>query len=115
MHHGALRLIDVTESSELRPTARCRRSPPGHKPLKTVASKRARKTTVSDLLANRWQTALGALRARNRPGPTPGLTCWLGWSPRRNRTGDPILTMNLALTAVRTSISAGRRRPWTAE
>jgi hypothetical protein len=27
------------------------------------------------------------------------------WSPRRNRTGDPILTMNLALTAVRTGVS----------
>jgi hypothetical protein len=32
-------------------------------------------------------------------------------APRRNRTGDPILTMNLALTAVRTSIPAGRWRP----
>jgi hypothetical protein len=37
----------------------------------------------------------------------------LRWSarcgaPRRNRTGDPILTMNLALTAVRTSVCAGR-------
>jgi hypothetical protein len=26
----------------------------------------------------------------NRPGVRPGLGCWLGWSPRRNRTGDPI-------------------------
>jgi hypothetical protein len=40
----------------------------------------------------------------------PVLLVW-GGAPRRNRTGDPILTMNLALTAVRTSISAGRRRP----
>jgi hypothetical protein len=32
-------------------------------------------------------------------------------APRRNRTGDPILTMNLALTAVRTPVSAGGWRP----
>jgi hypothetical protein len=32
-------------------------------------------------------------------------------APRRNRTGDPILTVNLAATAVRTSVSAGRWRP----
>jgi hypothetical protein len=33
------------------------------------------------------------------------------WSPRRNRTGDPIVTMNLAPTAVRTSVCAGRGNP----
>jgi hypothetical protein len=32
-------------------------------------------------------------------------------APRRDRTGEPILTMNLALTAVRTSVSPGRSRP----
>jgi hypothetical protein len=35
--------------------------------------------------------------------------------PRRNRTADPILTMDLAVTAVRTSVSAGRWRPWDAK
>jgi hypothetical protein len=36
--------------------------------------------------------------------------CWSEpmWSPRRNRTGDPIPTMNLALTAVQPSVLAGR-------
>jgi hypothetical protein len=34
---------------------------------------------------------------------------------RRNGTGDPILTMNLALTAVRTGISASGARPWIAK
>jgi hypothetical protein len=38
------------------------------------------------------------------------LLVWCG-APRRNRTGDPILTINLALTAVPTSVCAGRRRP----
>jgi hypothetical protein len=32
-------------------------------------------------------------------------------APRRNRTGDPILTMNLAVTAVRTAISPAHARP----
>jgi hypothetical protein len=34
-----------------------------------------------------------------------------GGAPRRNRTGDPILTMDLALTAVRTAVRAGHPRP----
>ena len=37
----------------------------------------------------------------------PGLLVWCG-APRRNRTADPILTMDLAVTAVHTSVSAGR-------
>jgi hypothetical protein len=67
-------------------------------------------------LANLWQMAVAG------PPGTRQAGCWtrpelsvLWWSPRRNRTGDPILTMNLALTAVRTRISAGRRRPSTAK
>src|SRR5215203_5794444 len=35
----------------------------------------------------------------------------LGGAPRRNRTGDPILTMEPPGTAVRTAIFAGRARP----
>ena len=35
----------------------------------------------------------------------------LVWSPRRNRTGDPILTMEPPGTAVRTAVSAGHARP----
>jgi hypothetical protein len=35
-------------------------------------------------------------------------------APRRNRTGDPIPTMNRAPTAVRSSVSAGRWQPSTA-
>ena len=38
-----------------------------------------------------------------------------GGAPRRNRTGDPILTMNRAPTAVRSSVSAGRWQPSTAK
>jgi hypothetical protein len=33
------------------------------------------------------------------------------WSPRRNRTGDPILTMNLAPTVMLSGVFAGRRYP----
>ena|SRR5215211_6549659 len=38
---------------------------------------------------------------------------WLGpiWSPRRNRTGDPILTMEPPGTAVRNTVSPGDARP----
>jgi len=34
------------------------------------------------------------------------------WSPRRNRTGDPILTMEPPGTAVRTAVSPGHARPY---
>ena len=50
-------------------------------------------------LVIRWQIAgkgrFGALRAWKRPGtgPRPELLVWCG-APRRNRTGDPILTMD---------------------
>jgi hypothetical protein len=36
-------------------------------------------------------------------------------APRRNRTGDPILTMDLAVTAMLTGVSADRWRPWDAK
>src|SRR5919106_1826540 len=58
MHQGALALIDVEEEQRLSPTARSQRSQPNRKPLKKVAPERAPATTVSDLLANRWQTAV---------------------------------------------------------
>jgi len=41
----------------------------------------------------------------------PAWPAGLGWSPRRNRTGDPILTMEPPGTAVRTAVSPGRARP----
>ena len=34
------------------------------------------------------------------------------WSPRRNRTGDPILTMNRRPSAVLSGVFAGRSAPW---
>jgi hypothetical protein len=36
---------------------------------------------------------------------------WCG-APRRNRTGDPILTMDRGRTAVLTGVFAGRSAPW---
>jgi hypothetical protein len=63
-------------------------------------------------LANLWQMAV-----RGSPGMQEA-GCWtrpelmvLGWSPRRNRTSDPILTMEPPGTAVRTAVSPGRARP----
>jgi hypothetical protein len=51
-------------------------------------------TTAGDLLANRWQTPVrsppGMQEAGHRTRPEL-LVC--GGAPRRNRTGDPILTM----------------------
>ena len=40
----------------------------------------------------------------------PGLLIWCG-APRRNRTGDPILTMEPPGTAVRAAVSPGHARP----
>jgi alkanesulfonate monooxygenase SsuD/methylene tetrahydromethanopterin reductase-like flavin-dependent oxidoreductase (luciferase family) len=40
----------------------------------------------------------------------PELLVWCG-APRRNRTGDPILTMEPPGTAVRNAVFAGRARP----
>ena len=78
------------------PTARSKRGRPNAKPLKMVTPNRVHMTTVSDLLANRWQTAVRSLRGMKQAG------CWtrrellvLGGAPRRNRTGDPILTMDV--------------------
>jgi hypothetical protein len=60
-----------------------------------------RASTQSDQieLANLWQAAV-------RPGL---LVC--GGAPRRNRTGDPILTMEPPGTAVRNAVSPGHARP----
>ena len=73
-----------------------------------------RASTQSDQieLANLWQTAVEGARPCNRPGAGPGLACWFwGGAPRRNRTGDPILTMEPPGTAVRTTVSPGHARP----
>src|SRR5918999_3288611 len=82
-------------SSERLPTARSERSRGDRKALRTVAAKRVRATTEDDLLANRWQTAVrGAPRIRQAGCWTrPDLLVW-GGAPRRNRTGDPILTID---------------------
>ena len=62
-------------------------------------------------LANLWQMAVRGSRACKRPGVGPACADGLGWSPRRNRTSDPILTMEPPGTAVRTAVSPGRARP----
>src|SRR5829696_7633503 len=66
------------------------------KQLKMVTPERAHATTIGDLLANRWQTAIRSHPETGQAGPwtTPGLLVW-GGAPRRNRTGDPILTMDV--------------------
>src|SRR5262245_239764 len=56
MHQGALALIDVEREQRLSPTARSKRGRPNAKPLKMVTPNRAHTTTISDLLANLWQT-----------------------------------------------------------
>jgi hypothetical protein len=99
-------------SRERLPTARSLRSGEDRKPLKKVASKRARATTVGELLANRWQTAVRSAPGIEEAGcwTRPVLLVW-GGAPRRNRTGDPILTMEPPGTAVRTPVSPGHARP----
>jgi hypothetical protein len=95
MHQGALALIDVEEGQRLLPTARSQRSRPNRKPLKMVAPNRDHTTTVSDLLANRGQTAVWVAPRMRQAGrwTRPDLLVW-GGAPRRNRTGDPILTID---------------------
>jgi hypothetical protein len=44
----------------------------------------------------------------------PRLLVW-GGAPRRNRTGDPILTMDRRPTAVLTRVAAGRVAPYMAQ
>jgi Phage integrase family len=59
------------------------------------------------------QPRFTAARAHSWPGAGPGLSCGFYVEPPPESTGDPILTMNLALTAMRTTVSAGRSRPYT--
>jgi hypothetical protein len=94
------------------PTARSQRSRPDRKLLKMVTPGACSSTTASDLLANRWQLAVLLPPGMRQAG------CWtrpellvLGGAPRRNRTGDPILTMEPPGTAVRTAVLAGNARP----
>ena len=78
------------------PTARSQRSGRDRKPLKTVTRERVHTTTVSDPLANRWQTTVASPPGMEEAGywTRPDLLVW-GGAPRRNRTGDPILTMDV--------------------
>jgi hypothetical protein len=83
-------------SSELVPTVRSQRSGLDRKPLKMVTPERVQTPTVSDPLANRWQMAFRGSPSIEQAGcwTRPGLLVW-GGAPRRNRTGDPILTMDV--------------------
>jgi hypothetical protein len=95
---GAFALIGAQEGAENGCTQRAASvSREDRKPLNTVASKRVHTTTVSDLLANRRQTAVQSLPGMEQAGcwTRPGLLVW-GGAPRRNRTGDPILTIRVA-------------------
>jgi hypothetical protein len=47
----------------------------------------------------------------DRLGTGPCLTCRFGWSPRRNRTGDPIFTMDRRPSAVLGRVFAARMTP----
>src|SRR5829696_8472593 len=64
-------------------------------------------------LANLWQIAVRSAPSMQEAG------CWTrpellvcGGAPRRNRTGDPILTMNRRPSAVLTRVFAARPTPW---
>ena len=96
MHQGALARIDVEEgaanwcqqraASVVDQVAKRSRWP---------TPERVRGTTLGDLLANRWQTAVGVAPPirQARYDTWPGLLV-CGGAPRRNRTGDPILTID---------------------
>ena len=113
MHHGCVRSHRCPrESRERLPTARSQRSGLDRKPLKMGTPERVHTTTVSDLLANRWQTAIRSPLSMEQAGcwTRPVLLVW-GGAPRRNRTGDPILTMDRRCSAVLTVVFAARTTP----
>ena len=97
MHQDALALIEVEEGA-----ANCCRQRAASvadqtaNRVKTVAPERVLTTTFGDLLANRWQTAVQDAPSMQQAGckTRPELLVW-GGAPRRNRTGDPILTMDV--------------------
>jgi hypothetical protein len=61
-----------------------------------VTPERVHMTTVSDPLANRWQMALQGCPGMEEAGyKTRPVLLVCGGAPRRNRTGDPILTMDV--------------------
>ena len=64
-------------------------------------------------LANFWQTVVRSPWGGKLAGLTtrPGLLVRRG-APRRNRTGDPILTMDRRPSAVLAGVSAARSAPW---
>src|SRR4029453_10026105 len=93
---GCARVSSTSRREQrLLPTARSQRSRLNRKPLKTVAPDRVHTTTLSDLLANRWQTVVRVAPCIRQAGywTRPELLVW-GGAPRRNRTGDPILTID---------------------
>jgi hypothetical protein len=72
----------------------------------------ASRSEPTSRLANSLANAVAGSWPHDRPGAGPGLSCWFwGGAPRRNRTGDPILTMEPPGTAVRTAIPPGHARP----
>jgi hypothetical protein len=97
MHQGALALIDVEEGAPTVADSAQQAWPTGPKPLKMVTPNRVHTTTVSDLLANRWQTAVRSPPGMKQAGyKTRPVLLVCGGAPRRNRTGDPILTIRVA-------------------
>jgi hypothetical protein len=83
-------------SSELVPSStQLGVSRPDREPVKMVITYRVHTNTLSDLLANRWQPAVRNPPDMEQAGSwtRPDLWVWCG-APRRNRTGDPILTMD---------------------
>jgi 4-oxalocrotonate tautomerase len=62
--------------------------------------------TIEEVASGEWASApLRSSRVHH------GFPAADGGAPRRNRTGDPIPTMDLASTAVRTTVCAGRSQP----
>ena len=72
-------------------------------------SLRLRTTFSGKFLANGGPEPLGRETGRVDHPPWPA---GLAWSPRRNRTGDPILTMDRQPSAVLAGVSAARSAPW---
>jgi hypothetical protein len=109
------RLTVMCSASAVRPGAGCATGPPNEQ-----SSCSAHYSGYSGVAEGFVDTATSLTWMRPVP-PVPKRelisVCagqrWCG-APRRNRTADPILTMNPGSSAVLPSVFAGRRTPWRA-
>jgi len=84
-----------------------------HKPQNRATVRVALSDDSLDGLLTSVQDIEGGAARRDLAVSSAGAVSLAGGAPRRNRTGDPILTLEQPGTAVRNAVFRGRVRPWT--